>query len=206
MKLLLVRHGDTKLDSAHRFWGQTNVELSPEGIKQAKQLRERLADEKIDAVYVSSLKRALKTAEIILSRHDKLEIVSCAELSEIDFGLVEGMTHDEIKQKQPGLAEELFNWHTRPKFPGGESLDEFNERVCKFLSRLEKHKPEETILIVAHSGTLRVLTCNLLGLELEHWRQVRIALASLSILETFPQGTALTLLNDVSHLAKEEAL
>ena len=199
MKLLLIRHGDTKLNSAFRFWGQTDVELSADGTRQIEQLRDRLTTCKIDAIYASNLKRALVTAEIIASKH-QLDITACAELGEINFGYVEGLTFDEISQQHPKLAENLLNWSIRPEYPGGESLDKFNERVSKFLPRLDKHAPEETIAIIAHSGTLRVLSCNLLGLKLDHWRQMRIALASLSIIETFPQGTALTLLNDVSHL------
>ena len=198
-RLLLVRHGNTKLNSAERFWGQTDVELSVIGTKQAKQLRDRLAAQKLDAIYASNLTRASTTAEIIASRHH-LGVITCAELREIDFGLTEGLTYDEISQLYPDFARQLRNWSARPRFPGGESLDELNERVSKFLPRLEQHAAEETILIVAHAGVLRLLICNLLGLERQHWRQIRLDLASLSILETYPQGAILSLLNDVSHL------
>ena len=199
MKLLLVRHGDTKLNSAFRFWGQTDVELSADGIRQIEQLRDRLTTYRIDAIYASNLKRALVAAEIIASRH-QLDITTCAELGEINFGYMEGLTFDEISQQHPKLAEDLLNWSIRPEFPGGESLGEFSERVTKFLPRLDRHSPEETIAIVAHSGTLTMLACHLLGLKLDHWHRLRIGLASLSTIEIFPEGTALTLLNDVSHL------
>ncbi|GAH63159.1 unnamed protein product, partial [marine sediment metagenome] len=82
----------------------------------------------------------------------------------------------------------------------GESVAELINRVSKFLERLEKHAPEETILIVAHSAPLRLLICHLLGIELRHWRQIRLDLASLSILDTYPQGAILNSLNDISHL------
>ena len=198
-KLFLIRHGETKLNSSQRFWGQTDVDLSAAGIRQARRLRNRLANEKIKTIYASNLKRVLATAEIIAAKH-QLKITTCPELAEINFGFLEGLTFDEISQLHPELAKELSNWHVLPKFPGGESFDELNARVCEFLGRLEKHKPEETILIVAHSGSLRLLICNLLDIGLEHWRQILIDLASLSILETYPQGTILNLLNDVSHL------
>ncbi len=198
-RLLLVRHGNTNLDNVKKFWGKTDVELSADGIRQAEKLRDRLATQRIDAIYASNLSRARLTAEIIASKHH-LDITTRAELSEINFGLVEGLTFDEISQLYPELAETLSNWNTRPKFPGGESLDELNNRVQKFLKRLKKHKPEEAILIVAHFGTLRLIICNLLEIGLEHWQQMRLDLASLSIVETYPQGTILSLLNDVSHL------
>jgi len=198
-RLLLVRHGNTKLNSHERFWGKTDVELGADGIKQAERLRDRLASLKIDAIYASNLRRARVTAEIIAARR-KTDIVTCAELSEINFGYIEGLTFEEISQRYPDLAKLLADWSISPEFPGGESFREFNERVSKFLPRLENHAPEETILIVAHAGTLRLLICNLLGIESQHWRQMRLELASLSILDTYPQGAILTLLNDVSHL------
>ena len=198
-RLLLSRHGDTKLNSRKRFWGQTDVELSDDGIRQAEQLRDHLAIENIGTVYASSLSRSLVTAEIIASKHH-LEVITCDELKEINFGYIEGLTFDEISEKHPELAEVLSAWNARPKFPGGESFDELNGRVKQFMSILEKHQAEDTILVVAHSGILRLLICNLMGIEIRHWRQMRIDLASLSILETYPQGTILTLLNDISHL------
>jgi len=197
--LLLVRHGNTKLNSTERFWGQTDVELSAEGIRQAEQLRDRLATQKIDTVYASNLSRAVMTAQIIASRH-QVNITTRDELGEINFGDVEGLTFDEINQLYPELAESMANWSVHPGFPGGETIDELNERVNKFLPELKKHPQEETILIVAHSGILRLMICNLLVIEQEHWRQLRINLASLSILETYPRGAILSLLNDISHL------
>ncbi len=202
-KLLLVRHGDTKLNSRKRFWGQTDVALNDAGIKQAEQLCNRLASQKIDAVYASNLSRSLVTANIIAAKH-QLNIITCDELKEINFGYIEGLTFDEISQQHPVLAKVLSAWNARPEFPGGESFDELNARVLEFIRRLEGHSDEETVLIVAHSGILRLLVCNLMGIDIQHWRQVRIDLASLSILDTYPQGAILTLLNDISHLESQE--
>ena len=198
-RLLLVRHGETELNSSERFWGRTDVALSAAGLRQVEQLRDRLAAEKIDVTYSSNMRRASLTAETIASRH-KLEVTICPELREIDFGQLEGLTFDEICQLHPEIAELWTNWDLHTKFPGGESVDELDTRVSKFLDRLKKHAPEETILVVAHSAPLRLLICHLLGIELWHWRQFRLSLASLSIVGTYPQGAILTLLNDVGHL------
>jgi alpha-ribazole phosphatase len=202
-RLLLVRHGNTKLDNAHRFWGKTDVELSDDGIRQAERLKDRLANQKIDTVFTSSLSRAWVTAEIIVSGRKAL-ITACPELDEINFGYVEGLTFDEISKKHPELSATLNDWRIRPSFPGGESLDELNLRVQKFMKQLENHQPEETILIVAHAGTLRVLICGLLEMKVEHWRQMQLDLASLSIIDTYPKGAIINRLNDISHLQMEE--
>lgn len=200
-KLLLVRHGETELKSSERLWGHTDVKLDALGLKQAERLRDRLAEEKIDSIYSSNLQRALVTAEIIAARH-QLAVVLCAELREIDFGHLEGLTFNEINQLYPEVVKLRMKRSPKLKYPGGDSFVEFSKRVSKFLSRLEQHTAEETILIVAHSGVLRVLLCRLLNMDLRHLWQFPLDLASLSILETNQQGAILSLLNDVSHLAQ----
>lgn len=198
-RLLLVRHGETELNSAQRYWGRTDVKLSAAGLRQAGRLRDLLAAEKVDAVYASQLSRARVTAETIISRHS-LEIVTCPELQEVNFGKLEGLTFAEVSQLYPEVTRLWIERDPGLRYPDGESIREFNRRVSRFVSRLEKHTPEETLLVVAHSGSLRVLICHLLGVEVEHWRQFRLDLASLSILETYPQGAIINQLNDVCHL------
>ena len=198
-KLLLVRHGETELNSAERYWGRTDVTLSAVGLRQAERLRDRLATEKINAVYSSDLRRSSLTAETIASRH-KLEVITCPELREIDFGQLEGLTFDQISQLYPEVTRLWIERSPELKYPGGESIYQLNNRVGVFMRRLEKHAEQETILIVAHSGVLRTLACQLLGIELRHRWQIRLDLASLTVIETYPQGAILTLLNDVGHL------
>jgi alpha-ribazole phosphatase len=197
-KLLLIRHGTTKLHANDRFWGKTDVPLNDTGIEQAKKLKSRLASEKIIAFFSSTLSRARATAEIIAAGH-KAEIVACDELCECNFGFAEGLTFKEIERLYPALAKELADWKA-VTFPGGESLEQLNERVKVFIKRLQHFKPEDTVVIVSHGGPLRLLICNLLGIDAVHWQQIRIDRGSLSILETYPQTAIITLLNDVSHL------
>ncbi len=200
-RLLLVRHGISEYNSARRFAGYSDVEMSAAGYEQAERLRDRLAGEKIDAVYSSDLRRALVTAEILCSGRN-VDIVPCSELREVNYGDVEGLTFPEISRLYPEVAELITNFSLQLWFPGGESFTEFIERTSKFLDRLEKHAPEKTILIVSHSGPLRVLLCRLLGIDLVHWRQIRLDNASLSIVETYPQRVIISLLNDTDYLSE----
>ena len=202
-RLLLVRHGETELNSTERYWGRTDVKLSLGGMGQAERLRDRLATEPIDAVYSSDLKRALVTAEVISSEH-KVDIVTCPELREMNYGDCEGLTFQEISSLYSELAELITNFSLELRFPGGEGFEGFIERTTKFLDRLNKHTAEQTILIVSHSGPLKVLVCRLLGIDLGHWRQIRLDNASLSIVETYPRGAVLSLLNDISHLKEAD--
>jgi alpha-ribazole phosphatase len=197
VKILLVRHGFVGLQE-ERFLGRTDLPLNKVGIKQAEQLRDRLASENLDVIYTSPLLRASATAEIVASGH-KAAVIPSDDLSECNFGEIEGMTFTEIEQQYPALARELRVRKTGA-FPGGETLEQLNERVKIFLKRIEKHKPEETVLVVAHGGPLRLIICNLLELGLGHWVQMRVDHASLSIIEMYPGMNILSLLNDTSHL------
>ena len=198
-RLLLVRHGDTELNSARRFQGHSDVELSATGYGQAERLRDRLVAEGIDVIYSSDLKRALTTAELISSRHG-LSPIACPELREINYGKMERLTFDEIKSLYPEVAELFADRSLELQFPDGESVDELKQRLTEFLARLIQHAAERTILVVSHSGPLRLMVCYLLGLELQHWRQISIDLASLSIVDIYPEVAILSLLNDTSHL------
>jgi len=198
-RLLLVRHGDTKANSRERYWGVTDVELSASGFRQAEKLRDRLAAEKIDTIYSSELLRASATAKIIASEH-QLDVITCTELREFNYGKIEGLTYAEVSQFYPEVTRLWAERSPNVKYPDGESIDELDKRVSKFVDRLKKHTTEETILIVVHSGVLRILICQLLGLKLRHFYQFAPDLASLSILETHPQGAILRLFSDVSHL------
>ena len=202
-RLLLVRHGITEYNSSRRFAGYSDVEMSADGYKQVEKLRNRLAKEKIDAVYCSDLKRAVVTAEVISSGH-KVDIVTCYELREVNYGDAEGLTFEEIGRLYPELAEAITNFSLELEFPGGESFEGFIARTIRFLDRLNEHDAEETILIVSHSGPLKVLVCDLLGIDQSHWRQIRFDNASLSIVDTYPRGAILSLLNDTSHLKDKD--
>jgi len=198
-RLLLVRHGITEFNSTRRFAGYSDVEMSAVGLRQVETLRDRLAGEKIDVVYSSDLKRAMVTAEVIRSDR-QVDIVACPELREVNYGEVEGLTYPEIRQRYPEVAELVANFTLRLNFPGGESFEEFIERVSKFADRLNRHAPSETVLVVSHSGPLRTLVCALMGIAHTCWWQLRFDNASLSIVDTYPRGAILSLLNETSHL------
>jgi alpha-ribazole phosphatase len=162
-------------------------------------LRDRLRTEKIDAVYSSDLKRASATAEIIVSPH-QLTVTPLSELREFDYGELEGLTLEEAHRDYPEFSKSAKERSPALRFPGGESLAEMGERVDKFIEKLKEHMPDDTILIVIHSGVLRILMCRLMGMELACFYKFAPGLASLSILNISPSGATLSLFNDVSHL------
>ena len=201
-RILLVRHGETELQSSLRYWGKTDVALGPVGLHQAEQLRDRLAMERIDFIYSSELKRAADTADIIAARHN-LKVITCPELREVDFGRLEGLEFNEIHTQFPEVEKMWLARDPALVYPDGESLIDFENRVMTIENRLNNHRANETILVIAHAGVLRTLICQLLGLEMKNHWSLRVDLASLSIIETYPEINMLCLLNDVSHLLAE---
>ena len=189
-KLLLARHGESKFNNTHQFAGQVDIGLTDNGYQQAEKLCHRLAGEKIDAVYTSTLSRARTTAEIVISGRN-LAITECPELQEISYGDIEGLTYADIQKRFPKLASQIHHFDPAMNFPGGESFQGFIKRVESFKTRLTKHDEKETVLIVAHGGPLRTLILSLLGIDQSMWWQLRLDNASLSIIDIYPPMEAL---------------
>src|SRR3954471_21539919 len=119
-RLLLVRHGATPLTAEDRFSGAIGVDLSDEGRAQVGRLAERLAGEKVDAVYASPLSRTLETATILAAPHG-LPVLPREGLREIDHGHWEGLGRAEVEERFP---DEYQSWETDPFTfapEGGES-------------------------------------------------------------------------------------
>ena len=196
-RLILVRHGVTETNETRKFTGQSDIDLNEEGYRQVKKLRDRLAGEKIDVIYSSDLKRTMETAGPISSSHS-LEIISCPELRELDYGVCEGMTYREINEQYPELGRHIAEVNPEMQFPGGECFQDLSDRAEKFLKITKTHGEDDSILAVSHGGMIRTLICQLLGLELGHWSSFRIDNASVSIIDIYTRRTIISLLNDTS--------
>jgi alpha-ribazole phosphatase len=198
-RILLVRHGESEYNSARRFAGHVDIDLTETGCRQVERLRDRLSQEKIDAVYHSDLLRARRTAEIALQGRG-IPMTICPELREISYGEVEGLSFAEIKSRFPELAKQLSTSELELAFPGGETFTQFVDRVVTFKDRLARHGQSETVLVVAHGGPLRALLCSMLCISQSSWWQLSVDNASLSIIQTYVRGSVLTLLNETYHL------
>lgn len=198
-RLLLVRHGDTEFNNSRRFMGYSDIELGPDGHKQVERLRDYLAGDAIEAAYASDLRRTTTTAEILAAGRG-LQVVPCPELREQHYGVCEGLTFGEIGHDYPEVAKQCVDFTPELEFPEGEKFTSFAIRVIRFLTRVADGKHAGPVLVVSHNGPIKVLICHLLGISMEHWWQIRVDTASISIMDVTPRGAVLTRLNDVSHL------
>lgn len=204
-RLILVRHGQTEWNRQMRYQGQSDIDMNETGISQVERAAERLANEKIDFIYSSDLKRARQTAKIIASKHNMTEAIHESPLlREMSFGDYEGSTFDQMDPKFQLIFSADPSWRSsgpNVRAPNGESIADLAERVKQFIQQiLEQHHSDTTILVAAHGGPLQTMICHFLGIGLEHWWQIRLSGASVSILETYSQGTSIVLLNGTSHL------
>jgi alpha-ribazole phosphatase len=201
IRLILARHGATAWNAQDRYQGQADVPLDKTGRRQAVALGRRLAREGIDAIYASDLLRAWDTATAIAAHHD-LPLRAEPRLREIDFGNWEGLTYGEISRRAP---QALAAWEADPLNvppPGGENLGQLTGRVQAALDDIARAHQDQTVLLVAHGGTLQVLLCLAIGLAPRARWQFRLDAASLSELFLYADGAVLTRLNDSSHLVE----
>ncbi|HBT47319.1 MAG TPA: alpha-ribazole phosphatase [Peptococcaceae bacterium] len=198
-RLYLIRHAQTPWNNSGRYQGHTDVPLSPEGRRQAELLGRRLEGERLKAVYTSDLLRARETAGAIAQPHG-LETVAMRELREMDFGLWEGLTYEEIRKAFPGDLEEWLSYPQKKQIPGGESFVQLQERVCRAVGEIIARHPGQAVAVVSHGGTLTALISGLLGLGLAGIWRFHLDNASVSIVDCYTNGNVLSLLNDTGHL------
>ncbi|HXE71681.1 MAG TPA: histidine phosphatase family protein [Candidatus Nitrosotenuis sp.] len=199
-RVLLVRHGATTQASEDRFAGRSDVPLSPEGERQARRLAERLAGRGLDAVYSSPLQRALRTAEILAAPHS-LPVGLEPDLREVDHGRWEGLKRSEVEALYP---QEYRAWEQDPFTfapEGGESGLAVLARALPALRRLVSSHPGQTLLVVSHKATIRLLLGSFLGFDLRGYRDhLDQSPCSLNVLDFKDPGRArLMLFNDISH-------
>lgn len=201
-RVLLVRHGETTLSAEDRFAGSTDVDLSDEGRRQASCLAERLAAEKLGAVYASPLRRTRQTAEILAAPH-ALSPLSRDGLREIDHGRWEQLTRADVSAS---FQEEYALWENDPFTfapEGGESGLSVMARALPALRDIVVAHAGGTVLVVSHKATIRLLLCSVLGIDARGYRdRLDQAPACLNVVD-FKDATRVRLMlyNDTSHYA-----
>lgn len=171
-EIVLVRHGQTEWSAAGRHTSFTDLDLTPEGERQAVQLGDLLAARAFAAVLCSPLRRAVHTSQ--------LAGLNCTatddDLLEWNYGAYEGRTTVEIRQERPGWSV----W--TDDCPGGESAAQVGARADRVLERVRAMLPSGDVALVGHAHQLRVLTARWLGLPPTDGRLFRLDTARISVL------------------------
>jgi len=206
IKLILIRHGESDGNVKRKFSGFQDVDLTEKGIWQAKRLARRLEGVQVDSVYCSDLKRARRTAEIIFKDRG-IDIIANPKFREINFGAWEGYTFEEVKAKfryGDKFNSLLENIKVEVNIPQGESLVNLNDRVMaelnNILKKQEKRDKDETIALVCHGGTIRVILSNALNIGLKNMWNIEQYSTALNIINYYDHKVFVALINDTSHL------
>ena len=197
--LYLIRHGETVWNADGRFQGQQNTPLNALGRAQADSAARALADIPFEAVYTSDLARAAETAEIIAAPH-ALAPLPDPRLREVHFGEWEGLAMPEVTTRWPEIvaAWRADSLRTRP--PGGETLEQLQQRVVAALTDIVRAYPTGTLAVVGHGGSLRAIITHILNADLSIFRRLRLDNCSISIITVTDGQYTLRLFNDICHL------
>ncbi len=170
-RLYLVRHGETAWSLSGQHTGQTDIPLTEQGERDARELAERLRGMSFSRVFTSPLKRARRTSELAaLNRVVEIE----PDLAEWDYGDYEGQRPAEIRKGRP-------DWNVfRDGCPNGESPAQVSNRADRLIARLRTLEGDLAIFSHGHFG--RVLAARWIGLGIEQAQHFLLSTASLSIL------------------------
>lgn len=179
-KLILVRHGESEYNAKGLWTGWDDPILSPKGREHARKIGEKLKEYEIKRAFVSELRRAQDTWDIIhhhLTDGDKsLPTVADKRLNERHYGKFTGQNKWQVKEQ---VGEEEFMkirraYDYRP--PEGESLEDVYMRaVPYFNSRIKPHiDKSEVIISVTHGNTNRALIKHIEEIEDEYISQVEM--------------------------------
>ncbi len=207
MRLIVVRHGETRYNLEDRLTGQSDIPLNLLGERQATLVGAFLATEQVDVIVSSDLQRARKTAMVVAAYHD-LPVEEDPAIREMSLGNWEGKTMAEVAVTEP---EQLQRWrddasHCAPD--GGETLLEVQNRVKQALERWYTRYPDGSVVWVAHGGLIGILTCHLLNIDIKKRRHFRHANASIHEFNISPDIVSIVHLNETAFLRplKEETI
>lgn len=170
-KLVIIRHGQSEWNLLNKFTGWVDVDLSPNGIVEAKAAAEKVKSLHFDGAFSSVLKRANRTLDILLEGigQSDLEVVKNEALNERMYGDLQGKDKNETREKYG--EEQVHIWRRSYDIapPNGESLKDTAERVIPYFDReiAPLLKEGKTLIISAHGNSLRALIMHLENLTPE---------------------------------------
>lgn len=177
-KLILVRHGQTDMNIENIYFGWLDPELNSNGIEQGKRARDILKNIPYDKIYSSDLKRTRETA--ILINYLERDIILDKRVRELNFGIFEGLSYQEIQERYPLEAKESAeNWKNF-NFITGESPRDLQKRAIDFVESLDLSKDN---LVVTHWGVINCILSWYFSNELDSYWKYSVENGGICIIE-----------------------
>jgi len=195
-RIVLVRHGEPEARVRGRCYGRLDVGLSARGREQVRRTRRLLSGVPLATVYSSPRRRALESARLLAGRLARVAVDE--RLREIDFGIFEGLTYDQIAERFPEEYEEWMNRPTDVAFPGGETFAAMAARVRDAFDDLRRTHTGQVIVVVSHGGVNRIALATALDLDLGRIFRLEQAYACVNVVDYFAHEPVVRLVNGVA--------
>lgn len=197
--ILLVRHGETLWNQQGRMQGQQDSPLTELGVRQARQLALRLKTVSFAALYSSDLGRAYRTA-VSIADETGHEVISDVRLRERNFGIFEGLTNSEIRERYPDYHAVFSRRDPDFAMPGGESAVMFHARCLACLADIADRHSGQSIVVVAHGLVLDAVYRAALGMRIEQPRGFPLLNCSINTFRYQDGAWSAVTMCDVTHL------
>ncbi|NEP85086.1 MAG: histidine phosphatase family protein [Okeania sp. SIO3B3] len=200
LKLYFIRHGETTYSKTGGYCGILDPELTPEGLEMAEQFAKTYSSLNWTAAYVSPKKRTIATAKPLCDAVG-LEMQIRDGLKEIAYGKWEGETPETVNRD---YHDEYVRWLTDPGWnspTGGEKGIDIARRSSQVIQEIQDNHETGNVLVVSHKATIRIMLCDLLGIDIGRYRdRIAMLVGGVSIVEMGDHGPLLHCLSDRCYL------
>jgi broad specificity phosphatase PhoE len=203
LTLYSLRHGETIYSETNAYCGELDAELTPEGVQMAKTFAEAYRSTPWTAAYVSPMKRTIATAKPLCEALG-LEMQLRDGLKEIRYGEWEDKSVDFVKQH---YWDDYIRWLAEPAWnppTGGETSVEISSRASLVIAEIQSKYAKGNVLVVSHKATIRIILCELLGIDLGRYRdRIDMPAGSVSIVKFDVHGPLLQVLGDRAYMGED---
>lgn len=162
--LCLIRHGETDYNRRGILQGWLDIPLNPTGRAQGLAMATALQAHGFHALWTSPLQRAYETAQLLARALGLPPPAVHDGLRERNFGAIQGIPKSELAESNPILLEQILRRNPAAAFAGGETMDEFADRVLDALDDIALQHPAQRVLVVTHGWVLDVAARQVQGL------------------------------------------
>jgi len=155
-KLYVVRHGEIDFNIQGRYAGSVDVELNKKGLRQTRDITDKVSKLNIDIIITSPLQRCRQMTDMIYEIIN-VPVVIMEEFRERDVGVYEGLTREEAKSKYPNLWAKNITRIYDDAPPGGETIKAVENRVFVGLEKIKEKYEGKNILIVTHAFVGKII-------------------------------------------------
>jgi len=199
-RIILVRHGETEWNREGRIQGyHADSRLTAAGEEQARRLAARLGREPLRALHSSDSGRARQTATPVATAL-KLDVAYDAALRERSYGVFEGRTYEELEREHPDAYRKFRSRDPGYAPPGGESGEQFRERIVAALERIATAGAEHAA-VITHGGVLGVMHRHITRTSPQTKREYALLNASINRIVYSTGRWSIEAWGDVAHLA-----